>query len=196
MLNLISSIKLIVIFSLIFFLLVTGIIHLLPWLGFEGISDSRVAFSLASIFELALLYLFSVGWRKLWSWIPKLNDWIFPDLNGKWDAEITWNWNGKTGIKKGSVLIKQSLTKFSVNLDTDESESSTLMVKPFKDSESDQAAFYYIYRAESKDSNPKNKNKGHTGAAILKINMENSRLMSGNYFTDRESFGRYVFTRV
>lgn len=32
-------------------------------------------------------------WRVLWRWIPKLNDWIYPDLNGKWDVTIKSNWN-------------------------------------------------------------------------------------------------------
>ena len=127
--------------------------------------------------------------------IPSLNRLLFPDINGEWAAKIHWNWNGKSGCKDGTVFIKQSLIKLSIDLVTDESGSKTLMVKPFKNSESDQTAFYYIYHSESMATSYESK-KDHKGAAILYLSHENSnKMFLGNYFTDRETFGHYVFTR-
>lgn len=194
MINLISLTKIILIFSLVYFLIVTGLIYLLPNIGVDGLSDTRIAFLLGTVFEFILLYLFTSGWRKVWSWFPILNEWLFPDLNGEWDAKIIWNWDDKTGTKNGIVYIKQSFIKISVDLSTDESESTTLLVKPFKDPESDQPSFYYMYRSESKSLNHQEKTD-HKGAAIIKRDIKNNNILSGNYFTDRKTFGRYTFTK-
>lgn len=194
MINLMSFTKLIVIFSIIYFLIITGLIYLLTLSGVEEVNHIRVAFSVGTVFEFLLLYVFSSGWRAVWSWFPKLNKWLFPDLNGEWNAKIIWNWQGKTGTKNGTVFIKQSITKISVDLVTDESESTTLMVKPYKDPESDQPAFYYMFRSESKLINHQTKSD-YKGAAILKLSLDNDNVMSGNYFTDRETFGRYTFEK-
>jgi hypothetical protein len=32
-------------------------------------------------------------WRFFWRKFPKLNQWVFPDLNGTWDVEMTSNWS-------------------------------------------------------------------------------------------------------
>ncbi len=194
MINLFSITKLFVVFALIYFFIITGLIYILPRAGITGLSDTRVAFSVGGIFEAILIYLFASGWRKVWAVFPSLNSHLFPDLNGEWSAKIHWNWNGNSGCKEGTVYIKQSFIKLSVDLVTDESESKTLMVKPFKNPESDQAAFYYMYHSESKATKYENK-KDHKGAAILHISHEDGNIMSGNYFTDRETFGHYVFER-
>jgi hypothetical protein len=41
---------------------------------------------------LIALVLVSPLWRKFWKWWPQLNNWIYPDLNGEWDVELTSNW--------------------------------------------------------------------------------------------------------
>ncbi|EJB8451813.1 TPA: hypothetical protein ACMDVV_004719 [Vibrio parahaemolyticus] len=190
--------KLLIIFSIIYSLIVVAITNILPLVGFSDISDIKVIFSLSTFIEFVLVYLFSTGWQKIWKRFPSLNDKFFPDLNGEWLAEINWNWNGKTGTKVGKVFIKQSLVKFSVTLETDESRSKTLLVKPFKDPESDQASFYYMYSSESKALNSEynaEHKQSHEGAAILHLSLENNNELSGNYFTNRETFGHYVFKR-
>lgn len=32
-------------------------------------------------------------WRFFWCVFPKLNHWIFPDLNDVWDVEMASNWS-------------------------------------------------------------------------------------------------------
>jgi hypothetical protein len=36
--------------------------------------------------------LFNPIWRFFWRKFPKLNKWVFPDLNGHWDVELCSNW--------------------------------------------------------------------------------------------------------
>ena len=198
MISLLPLTKMFTFFALLSAGLVALFSYLLSFFGIDNYSEFRILTSVCGVLELLLLYLFFAGWRKIWKVLPILNKWIFPDLNGEWDATIDWNWrNGeesKQGIKKGKVYINQSLLKFSVDLETDESESSTLVVKPFKDKESNQAAFYYMYRSESINKNAEH-NGDYKGAAILKLPHNKFDKMSGNYFTDRNTFGRYTFVK-
>jgi hypothetical protein len=32
-------------------------------------------------------------WRTIWRWVPKLNEWVYPDLNGDWDVELKSNFS-------------------------------------------------------------------------------------------------------
>lgn len=145
-----------------------------------------VAIRYATFFELIILVLFSFVWRYLWQWIPKLNEWLFPDINGLWDVEIHWIWQEKKGVKHGEVHIKQNIFTLSMELFTDESESETLVVQPKKNSESGRLHLYYIYRNEPKSTTPL---ESHIGTAILKFPPQNTSLLEGNYFTDRNTKG-------
>lgn len=53
-------------------------------------------FKFSSIPLLAWLLLNAVLWNPVWRWfwkkVPKLNEWVFPDLNGVWDVELCSNW--------------------------------------------------------------------------------------------------------
>ena len=48
-----------------------------------------------------------------------------------------------------------------------------------------------MYHAESKTNSEDN----HKGAAVLKLHFDDVNKLSGNYFTDRNSSGRYEFVR-
>jgi SMODS-associating 2TM, beta-strand rich effector domain len=43
-------------------------------------------------------------WRWIWKKIPKMNEWVYPDLNGEWDVEMMSNWS-----------IQQQLIKAAAN---------------------------------------------------------------------------------
>ncbi|EKO3466616.1 hypothetical protein KW530_12835 [Vibrio fluvialis] len=198
MISLLPLTKMFSLFAVLSLLIVSGASYLLSFAGIDTYSDLRLLGMIGFALELFLVFLFSRGWRTFWKYIPALNQWVFPDLNGEWDAQIDWNWKDgnkvKTGTKEGSVVIKQSLLKFSVDLMTDESESSTLVVKPFKEGESEQPAFYYMYRSESKTPDIEGYSE-HKGAAVLKVPHGTLNTLSGNYFTNRNTYGRYTFKR-
>jgi hypothetical protein len=62
-----------------------------PLLSGAGLS---VGFSLQVAIVQFIFTLFFVTpiWRVVWRRLPKLNDWIYPDLNGDWDVELKSNW--------------------------------------------------------------------------------------------------------
>jgi hypothetical protein len=198
MISLLPLTKMFSLFAMLSLLIVTALSCLLSLAGIDAYSDLRLLGMIGLALEFFLIFLFTKGWRTFWQYIPALNQWIFPDLNGEWDAKIAWNWkNGditKTGKKNGRVVIKQSLLKFSVDLITDESESTTLVVKPFKDVESDQPAFYYMYKSESIEPGSGGAIE-HKGAAVLKVPHGTLNTLSGNYFTNRSTYGRFTFER-
>ncbi|WP_144079930.1 hypothetical protein [Haliea salexigens] len=163
-------------------------------LGISGVASLETAFKGVAVLNLVLLSMAIGGWRVLWRIVPKLNDWIFPDLNGKWAVEIHWNWGEKSGAKTATAFIKQNLLKVSIELSSDESESETLMVLPHKDSQSSRPGLYYIYRNIGL-ANAENKQDPHIGAAILKVSQESNSLLRGNYFTDRSTNGQYTMCR-
>ncbi|MCP4935792.1 MAG: hypothetical protein GY927_16690 [bacterium] len=164
-------------------------------LGVSGVASLETAFKGVAVLNLVLLGLAIGGWRLVWRWLPKLNDWVFPDLNGKWMVEIHWNWGKNSGEKTATAFIKQSLLKVSIELSSDESESETLMVVPHKDGQSSRPGLYYIYRNVGVSGAAK-KQDPHIGAAILKIGQESNDLLRGNYFTDRSTNGQYTMRRA
>lgn len=176
--------------------LYAGIVVLISLLvGASGLASFETALKGVAILNLVLLGIAIGGWRAVWQWIPKLNDWVFPDLNGKWTVDIHWNWGNKTGEKIATAFIKQSLLKLSIELSSDESESETLMVTPHKDAQSSRPGLYYIYRNISTAGAAK-KQDPHIGAAILKVSQESNDVLRGNYFTDRSTNGHYTMRRT
>ena len=163
--------------------------------GASGLATLETAFKGVAVLNLVLLGVAIGGWRWIWMKIPKLNNWVFPDLNGRWDVEIHWNWGTKKGEKSATAFIKQSLMKVSIELLSDESESETLMVVLHKDAQSSRPGLFYIYRNVGLSGAAK-KQAPHTGAAILKISLESNDVLHGNYFTDRSTNGQYTMRRA
>jgi hypothetical protein len=157
----------------------------------EGIIISIKGAAILNIFLLGVVYF---GWRWLWKKIPFLNKLLFPDLNGEWDMTIHWRWDGKEGVAQAIAHIKQDFLKMSMEVASEDSDSSTLLAKPQKDSESGRAILYYIYRNTPKFKNG-NQSLPYVGTAILKLNHTNLDLLGGNYYTDRSTTGYYELKR-
>ena len=147
-----------------------------------------------AVLNVALLFVLHFGWRGIWRWVPKLNDWVFPDLNGEWDVRIHWIWKGTSGIATGHAVVKQTLLTFSMELKTARSESETLLAKPKKNAESGRPLIYYIYRNTPKLTTATSE-PPHEGAAVLRVGLDSHGLLSGNYFTDRETKGHLELTK-
>lgn len=159
-----------------------------------GLSTFSVAFKGAAALNFVLFAIAAFSWKWVWKRIPKLNEWVFPDLNGYWDVEINWNWGEKSGNKLANAHIKQSLLEFSIELESDESASETLVVVPYKNSKSARPSLYYIYRSEGVTGAVK-KQDPHIGTALLKTGIDSYDYMHGNYFTDRSTNGQYTMRR-
>lgn len=61
---------------------------------------------------------------------PFLNRLLFPDLNGQWGMTIHWQRKEDKGIAKATAHIKQDLLKISMEVDSEDSDSITLLAKP------------------------------------------------------------------
>jgi len=142
--------------------------------------------------NLLLFLFFTFGWRKLWEKLPILNKLIFPDLNGTWDMTINWEWDGNSGEANATAIIKQNFLSISMEVESDQSDSESLLAKAKKDPESGRPILYYIYRNTPKDA----KKPPYLGTAVLKLGLINPEALEGNYYTDRNSFGRYHLNKM
>ncbi|GJL65381.1 MAG: hypothetical protein NPIRA05_03520 [Nitrospirales bacterium] len=165
-------------------------------MGEPGTWSDNLMISLryAAAFEALLVVVFLFAWRYLWNLIPALNKWVFPDIGGDWEVEIYWIWDDRKGVKKGVVHIKQTFVSLSMELFTDESESETLVAYPKRNPESGRIHLYYIYRNTPKNIGAK-LIQPHIGMAILQFNPMKQIVLEGNYFTDRNTNGRFIISK-
>ena len=152
--------------------------------------------SWAAVLNILILVIVHWHWEHIWKEYPKLNKWLFPNLNGKWDMQITWiaPLQNKKGVVSAHAIIKQNLLTTSMEVISDNSESETLILQPKKDPESGRPIIYYVYRVVPKlielDSGP-----SYLGSATLKFTDSNSGTLSGNYFTSKQTSGHFTLTR-
>lgn len=179
------------IFSMLVVLIVLGAQALTEM---SVMSSIRVAMVGSTVLNLLLLYWFYSGWQWIWARLPWLNKKFFPNLNGQWDMKISYDWQGKVGEVKATAEIHQSWTSIGIEVEAEDSDSRTLMAVPSKDSSTGRPLLYYIYlstpHAGATNAAP------YEGAATLRMGLQNSRTLSGNYFTSRGSTGRFELTRA
>lgn len=196
MFSTLSPLKAIVLVAKIYAAFVTLLIFIMFVCGIEVTLQQalRAVVGGAVLLEVALFVLGSFLWRKIWNRFPILNDWVFPDLNGMWDMDITYLWDGVEGTKKAVANIKQSLFSVSMEVHSETSDSETLVVKTIKDVNSARPVLYYFYRIVPKSSKD-TAGSGYEGASILKLYGHEGNVLRGNYFTSRKSQGHFSLTR-
>ncbi|HHW2588834.1 TPA: hypothetical protein ACUUDZ_004768 [Pseudomonas aeruginosa] len=154
----------------------------------------RVVLGGAGALELFLLVSAHFFWRKLWAKFPILNELLFPDLNGNWKMKIHWSQNGKEGIVDAKASIKQNLVSLSMEVCSAGSDSETIVVKTSKDSVSGRPVIFYFYRVIPKNIGGE-PSLPYEGASTLKLFTEENEILRGNYFTNRDTKGRFELTR-
>lgn len=152
------------------------------------------AFRSATLFEFALLFIIHFGWRIIWEKFPRLNYLLFPDLNGDWIAQINWIREESYGKVSATAEIKQNFFNISIELQAPDSESSTIVLVARKDPESGRPILHYVYEVTEKQIRP-GAERVYRGAASLKVDTVNPKLMQGNYFTERGGKGHFSFSR-
>ena len=191
MINLFSITKVISVLGIIYSVI---IIIILTFSQQENFLDKvLVAIRYGALFEILLVGFFLFAWKAIWKTFPKLNDLLFPDINGQWDVEIHYKRKGVNNIKKAKGYIKQSFIQLSMEVITNESESETLTVQPQKDAISGRLHLFYIYRNTPNEANESEKYKRvpSIGTAILKSDPSKNFLFEGNYFTDINTKGTF-----
>ncbi|HBV64323.1 MAG TPA: hypothetical protein DEF45_15030 [Rhodopirellula sp.] len=147
--------------------------------------------TIVSTFLVTLLVHTSFS-RRLWALIGRINESVYPDLNGTWQGEITLE-NGKT-IDIGAV-IRQSLLSTEIDIHGETMKSVTLETTPSM--EAGQKKLYYVYRAD-----PKNPAwPSYSGSTIFDVRRAHGKdvyhlELSGRYFTDRKTVGRIVLRQL
>jgi hypothetical protein len=157
----------------------------------------HTAFAGASGLYLLLLGLTSFGWKYLWKYVPKLNQWLFPLLDGKWDMTIHWQSNGGSGTVVAEATIKQSFLKISMEVTSNDSDSETLIAHPKKDAESGTSLLYYVYRVTPRLTSGQAGGPNYLGSAILKFYPSDQVAeLRGNYFTSANTQGHFELSRA
>jgi hypothetical protein len=58
----------------------------------EGVGfTAGLSLTVAAVQLIFTLMFVTQFWRIIWRWFPKLNEWVYPDLNGDWDVELKSN---------------------------------------------------------------------------------------------------------
>ncbi len=195
MFNLISPLKMISVVLMLFGFGAIAAIYTLEKTQFSAANPYRAVMILASMYDLLLLCLAHFGWRWIWRKIPLLSSLLFPDLNGQWRMTIHWSGVDGRGEVEANAVIKQSFVSFSIEVRSDGSDSETLVVQPKKDPESGRPILYYVYRVIPKGGQD-SAASSYEGAAILKFFEEDSHGLRGNYFTSRNTQGRFELQRL
>lgn len=155
-------------------------------------------------------------WRYIWKWFPKLNLWIFPDINGKWSGETRSNWsiikkmldcskqqenvyNPQSSeieehpeLTTSPMVIVIKMNWFKIDMvmqtDSDYSKSTTWGMKLLRPDPTG-PDYRLLYTYHNITTNPKTTDTHtHHGTGLLNIELLgcNSTKLSGNYWTDRQ----------
>ncbi|OHT20061.1 hypothetical protein [Edaphosphingomonas haloaromaticamans] len=82
-------------------LVLAGLDAITPALSGLGITP-KVTWAILVVQLIITLAIVTPFWRVIWRWCPKLNEWIFPDLNGEWDVIGHTNWNRIDALLKAA----------------------------------------------------------------------------------------------
>lgn len=151
------------------------------------------------------------AWRWAWQRLPKLNQWIYPDLNGTWRGTLSSNWPVIDRMAKAAkgelpafdpfgaeglmdlqpvpmtLRIRAGWFKIHVRMETDTrySNSRTVSVAPIRGQDGDPHALSYVF--ENSTPNPvATDSANHRGAAWLSIRMDTAApTLEGVVWTER-----------
>lgn len=150
-------------------------------------------FAISSGVTGLLIFLIGTNFtaRKIWSAMRFFDDSLFPDINGAWEGEITF----EGGELIARAVIRQKLSHTQIDLHTPTSKSITLESTPV--SEGGQPRLYYVHRVT-----PQNPDWHiYTGSTLFDVRyvQENGNKvleLSGHYYTDRKTNGRIRLRQI
>lgn len=150
-------------------------------------------FAISSGVTWFLIFLIGTNFtaRKIWFAMRFFDGSLFPDINGTWEGEITFE-GGKLIAR---AVIRQTLSHTQIDLHTPTSKSITLESTPV--SEGGQPRLYYVHRVT-----PQNPDWYiYTGSTLFDVRyvQENGKKfleLSGHYYTDRKTNGRIRLRQI
>lgn len=151
---------------------------------------------------VVIMFFLTLYDRWLWKWpILKLMNTV-SDLNGNYEGEIDFYWNGQDMKKGCSMEIKQTCSNIKVKaIFNKEGENNTQSVSTEAFIKTDEAGdqhlfFYYHNRGSCKDGDTLDP---HDGLNVLEILCKKKVItLKGYYFTNRnpQTKGRMEVTRI
>jgi hypothetical protein len=184
-----------------------------PLLNGVGVSVS-LSLAVATVQFVVTLIVVTPLWRVLWWLLPKLNEWIYPDLNGDWDVELRSNWpridtllksaSGElqpTNFRTGDEDVLPPLSTQNMRARIRQSWSSMDMelwssdrVGPIKDSKTlvvepfrgnnGKHGLAYIFEQANKTDVVSDDTKFH-GAAWIELDRDDPNVLCGTMWSDR-----------
>jgi len=142
---------------------------------------------MSSLISTAIAFVLTapVVYRYIWKYLRKFKITALQDLNGVWSGTIQ-----PTNSKPIEVraIIRQTLYSTEIDVHGETVKSVTLSASPMV--EAGQHKMYYVYRAEPKEPTW----SPYTGTTrltlrVLESNDDCPLVLSGQYFTDRDTKG-------
>lgn len=196
MITLLPLNRVIVAVSVIYAVLVAAALALVAQTskGPDMLGNVRIALAGSTGLSILLLFVFRFAWKWLWKVVPSLNTILFPNLEGNWKMTIHFESNGRKGEVIADAVIRQDFISISMEVESADSDSKTLIAQPKKDPESGTPNLYYVYQVEPKTGDLASRNP-YKGSAILRYCRKDGEKLEGNYFTSRNTFGRFELKR-
>lgn len=165
------------------------------------VQDGQLNLGWLKFFSLAVLLagLVLMVW-DIWLWkVPLVQrvPGVPRNAHGTWKGVLTSFWvDPSTGSRPAPkpvyLVIRQTATKVSVKLLTDESRSSSSLATI---SQTGEEVFELIYVYINRpDSRVEHRSRMHHGSTVLDISGRPARRLRGRYWTDRDSKGELDFT--
>ena len=135
---------------------------------------------IATSSEILVIIYFKFLWK-----IKKLNFFKIVNLNGKWDCELEYDYpEGVKHKKNTTIVIRQDLFGIQVNMDSNETNSYSIIADIEKDR--DREYLVYAYKTETK-FDYREHNRDQLGGVKLLIN--DNQNMEGEYWTNNKTLG-------
>ncbi|MFK4964807.1 Cap15 family cyclic dinucleotide receptor domain-containing protein [Lactococcus garvieae] len=138
--------------------------------------------------------LWGIFREKLWK-LKILHSWLvlIPNLGGKWHGTLRWKDATTNEFHKKEVLllIKQTLTRITLDMKTDEMKSKSSSASIFYDGHRNEVGVEYTYES-TPETLIRERNPIHYGTTHLEY--KNGELV-GEYWTSRRTIGEIKLIR-
>jgi hypothetical protein len=179
------------------FIITVTVLAVLGLIAFSGALDKPTLASAMTVVrrvlgvEAVIALIVYYGWH----YFPGMTQrWIYPHIEDTWDGTINYFHEGKHGRKEAVLHVSQSLVRIRLVLETDESVSETLVVRPERDSDFSRFRLFYIYENRQRDGLPNN-GRSYRGTALIELGPGKPSCLVGTYFTDQRGTGTIEFRR-
>jgi hypothetical protein len=139
-----------------------------------------------------------LGAFERWLWkVPLLHPWLVPtpDISGTWEGRLTSSHDGQIGdqFRHCYLIVRQTFSRVSVGLITEESESRDIAAAIFRDNADGQAiavTYQSIAQLRYRDRSPMQR-----GGMVLHIRGDPPYQLDGEYWTSQRTVGQIEFRR-